>query len=126
MIKAIRNVCEYYLLLSEVENEANSYNVREKAKRDRDMALVDMVFPEERAFNDKVKERLNALMPEDGADADHPLNDYMVEESGGGEGIHYLWLTIYAKYDNSDTWKMISSVLELDSPILPGVKEELQ
>jgi len=124
MIKAIHSVSEYYMLLSEVENEANSYNVKEKAKRDRDMALVNMVFPEERAFNDEVKEQLDALMPEDGSDPTHPLNDYMVEECGGGEGIHYLWLTIYSKYDNANTWKIISNALKLDTVILPGVKEE--
>ena len=123
MIKAIRNTSEYYLILSEVENEANSYNVKEKAKRDKDRALVDMVFPEERAFNDEVKKRLDALMPEDGPDADHPLNDYMVEECGGGEGVHYLWLPIYARYDNARTWKMIAKALKLDSVILPGAKE---
>jgi hypothetical protein len=123
MIKATRNTCEYYLLLSEVENEANSYNVKEKAKRDKNMSLAEMVFPEERAFNSDVKEHLDALMPEDKPDTSHPLNDYMVEECGGGEGIHYLWFTIYAKYDDANTWKKISDVLKLDSPILPVIKE---
>lgn len=123
MIKAIRNTSEYYVVLSEVENEANSYNVKEKAERDNDISLADMVFPEERAFNDEVKKQLDALIPEDEADADHPLNDYMIEECGGGENIHYLWLPVYAKYDNANTWKMISDALKLDSTIQPGLED---
>jgi len=124
MIKAIRNTCEYHMLLSEVENEANSYNVMEKAERDRDMALIDMVFPEERAFNDETKRCLEDLIGEDSPDVNHPLNDYMIEECGGGEGVAYLWLVVYAKYDNSNTWKMITKALKLDSVIFPGTEED--
>ena len=128
MIDAIRSTCEYYMILSKVHNEANSYSVRDAALKEGDHQLVAMVDggdPKERAFYEEVEEALEDLKPADDCDPDdeHPLNDWMVEECGGGDLVHYLWFNIYAKYDNVKTWKMIRAALGLNEAIYPHVEE---
>lgn len=113
-IKATANTTEYYIKTSDLEAHTKLVDAGAKPKD-----LGEAVFPETRMLIDDAEKDLDKLMPkEDGKPSFHyPVNDYMIEEHGGGEGVHYFWITLYSAYDCTETWRMISEALGLNVEI---------
>ena len=113
-IKAYKYLVEYYIPIKDLEKYPG---IHESPKEE--VTLAEAVFAEEREITENVKAALNKLHGDNTPET--PLNDWCVEPGSDAEDAdgYDLYLSIWARQDNADTWKLIQEAFTLPVEIIP-------